>query len=126
MAKVQILFSIQLGDKISNNNFKMINILGQIILFGYAAGFPESLWNRNTFEYLFFNGIAIRPFSLLSIMLGEPKLLKISLQKLFDLLQKNVIKPEISKIYALEEADKAHQLIKEKNKGKLLLKPVSN
>jgi len=101
-----------------------INVLanfGQIIWFGFSAGFPQS----NLTELLsnsFMKSAGIRTFTLYNIF-EKPDLFTNSINTLVQYLEQGRIKPHIHQKIALSEAAYAHQLMESSNvKGRLILK----
>jgi NADPH2:quinone reductase len=113
-----------IGGELFDKNFEMIAPLGQIILYGMAAGSPKT----NLLEKLsnnFGKSLGVMIFHLgLGISEPYPELMVKSISTLINYLVEKKIKPQIYERIPLEQASKAHKLMESQSvMGKLILKP---
>jgi len=104
------------------HDFNVLANMGQIVWFGFAAGFPQA----NLTESLgngFMKSAGIRTFTLYNIF-ENPELFVDSTKKLIQYLSEGKIKPHIHEKIPLSEAARAHQLMEQSAvMGRVILKP---
>jgi len=104
-------------------NFDMLAPLGQIILFGTAAGMPEIDLLAKLFSD-FSKSAGVRFFGLYAIPNLDANLMVSSMQKMVQYLAEGKIKPHIYEKIPLSDASRAHELLEsQKVVGKLVLNP---
>jgi len=118
---VNLILNSIAGDSFGND-FNNLATMGQIVWFGFAAGFPQA----NLTELLggsFMKSSGIRTFTLYNVF-AIPDLFSKSMRTLINYLTENKIKPHIHEVLPLSEADRAHKLLEGSSvKGRLILVP---
>ena len=118
---VNLVLNSLAGDTFEQD-FNVLATMGQIIWFGFAAGYPQA----NLTESLgngFMKSVGVRTFTLYNIF-ENPKLFAESMKTLLQYLAEGKIKPHIHEKITLSEAARAHQLMESSSvKGRLILVP---
>ncbi len=118
---VDLILNSIAGDTFKSD-FNNLNPFGQIIWFGFAAGYPQ----ENIGELLgnnFMKSVGIRTFTLYNIF-QKPEVFSSSMKTLLDYFESGQIKPNIDQKLPLSEASRAHQLMESSSvQGRIILQP---
>jgi NADPH2:quinone reductase len=91
------------GGPLFLKNLEMLVPLGELVVYGIAAGIPRLNWSEPEFFNAFVKGQAIRPFSLASVQLGNPKAFTDSISTLFTWLREKNSCPSCLKFWLLKK-----------------------
>ncbi|MBL1275316.1 MAG: zinc-binding dehydrogenase [Ectothiorhodospiraceae bacterium] len=118
---VNLVLNSLAGNTLARD-FEVLANMGQIIWFGFAAGYPQ----ENLTEVVsnnFMKSTGIRTFTLYNIFENRELFIS-SFKTLLDYLNEGKIKPHIHEKLPLAEVARAHQLMESSVvKGRLVLKP---
>jgi len=111
-----------IAGKTFEQDFTVLASMGQIIWFGFAAGYPEVNLS-NSLGNCFMNSVGIRTFSIYTIF-ENSELFRHSMKTLVQYLVDGKIKPQIHEKLSLSKANQAHELMESTIvKGRLILEP---
>lgn len=118
---VDLVLNSVAGDTFARD-LDLLAPLGQIIWFGFAAGFPPENLVAQLAKH-FGKSVGVRAFSIFSVA-ANPDLMAKSIQTVLQYLVEKKIQPRIHERIPLSEAARAHALLESSAvKGKLILKP---